>query len=239
METKEANAGLNCRHEYKYYCKEWQANLIKTRVLPLMQIDKNTNNSGSYNIRSLYFDNYDNRGFYENEDGTDPKMKYRIRIYNSSDSSIKLERKVKIYGKTQKNSCRLTREQCDAFISNKPVDIIDSMPQLLKEFIARRQTELMEPKIIVEYSRVPLIYRLGNVRVTFDNDISASRDYEHFFDDDIVRRPILNSGELLVEVKYDEFIPDYLYDALQLGSLRETAFSKYYLCRKFMQGERI
>ena len=75
--------------------------------------------------------------------------------------------------------------------------------------------------------------RLGNVRVTLDQNISSSRDIMCFLEEDIRKRPILAAGQHVLEVKYDEFLPDYIRSNLQLQNLRQTAFSKYYLCRKY------
>jgi hypothetical protein len=46
----------------------------------------------------------------------------------------------------------------------------------------------------------------------------------------------MQTGQHLVEVKYDEFFPDFIKGSLQLNNLQQTAFSKYYLCRKFSLG---
>ena len=88
---------------------------------------------------------------------------------------------------------------------------------------------------IVEYERIPYICQNGNVRVTFDINISSSADVKNFLNGDIPVRPVMPSGWQLMEVKFDEFLPDYIYRALNLGNLQQTAFSKYYLCRKYAQ----
>ena len=91
----------------------------------------------------------------------------------------------------------------------------------------------LKPVVIVEYDRVPFVYKNGNVRVTLDMNIASSSDVEHFLEKSIVKRPVMPMGHNLLEVKYDEFLPDFIYNSLQLRALRQTAFSKYYICRKF------
>ena len=86
---------------------------------------------------------------------------------------------------------------------------------------------------MVEDDRVPYVYKLGNVRITIDRNISSCSQAETFLDKEIYKRPIMPAGWHVLEVKFDEFLPDYIYKALQLDSLRQTAFSKFYLCRKF------
>ena len=77
------------------------------------------------------------------------------------------------------------------------------------------------------------MYKNGNVRVTFDTNISSSTDIERFLSKDIRKRPVMPYSKQLLEVKYDEYIPDFVYRNLQLESLTQTAYSKYYICRKF------
>lgn len=87
--------------------------------------------------------------------------------------------------------------------------------------------------MIVEYERVPYVYPLGNVRITMDENISASNRTELFLEKQIPLRPVLEAGQHVLEVKYDEYLPDYIYRTVQLENLRLTAFSKYYLCRRY------
>ena len=94
-------------------------------------------------------------------------------------------------------------------------------------------TRLLRPVVIVEYDRIPYIYANGNVRVTFDANLSASPWVGGFLSPDVPKRPVLPVGQLLMEVKFDEYLPDFIYRALNLGQLQQTTFSKYYLCRKY------
>ena len=72
-----------------------------------------------------------------------------------------------------------------------------------------------------------------NFNITLDTGLSSSRDVSRFLDPELPRRPVMPTGMQLLEVKYDAYLPDFIYQSLQLSSLRQTAFSKYYLCRKF------
>ena len=94
-------------------------------------------------------------------------------------------------------------------------------------------TRGMRPVVIVEYDRIPYVYKNGNVRITLDTNIASSNAIGSFLDPQIPKRPILPLGQQLLEVKYDAYLPDFIYQSLQLQDLRQTAFSKYYLCRKF------
>lgn len=221
------------RHELKYISTETQLACIKNRIGPVMQLDRNVGTDGSYMIRSLYFDDYENTCFYENENGTDPREKFRIRIYNHNTDSIKLELKRKEHGKTRKTSCAISKELCQDILNNKPLamDRIDA--PVYRKFCLQVQTRLLQPRVIVEYSRVPYIYQNGNVRVTFDKNICSGNLCHQFLEEQITTRPIMPTGCHVLEVKYDAYIPDFIYRSVQVENLQQTAYSKYYLCRKY------
>lgn len=221
------------RHELKYIISQAQIPLLRTRIEPFMSLDSHVGPRGSYIIRSVYFDDYYNTCYYENENGTDPREKFRIRIYNHSSDRIGLECKRKERGKTLKKSCLLTKLQTDKLINGGEVRIDNNQPPLLRKMLMLRQTRLLHPVTIVEYERIPYICRYGNVRVTFDMNMSSSGQFDCFFHDSISKRPIMLPGMQLLEVKFDEFLPDYIYSALNLSMLQQTSYSKYYLCRRY------
>ena len=223
----------NFRDELKYVISSAQLVVLKNRILGLMQPDPHVGQDGVYNIRSLYFDNYNNQYYYENENGTDPREKFRIRIYNHSVKRITLECKQKVRGKTHKISCPLTLEQTQKIIQREPMNIQPDDHPLLKRFLIEIKTKMLRPVVIVEYDRIPFVYKNGNVRVTFDTNISSSSDIKNFLSEKIAKRPIMPRGQQLMEVKFDELLPDAIYHNLNLKGLQQTAFSKYYLCRKF------
>lgn len=220
------------RNELKYICSEGELMLLQSRISQFCNPDPHAGADGTYNIRSIYFDDCRNRYYYENEDGIDPREKYRIRIYNASSAQITLECKKKERSMTRKESCALTLEQFHQIIHRSlPSAAVNSA--LLEKFYLLQQQQNLAPKVIVGYERTPYVYSFGNVRITFDRNIGSSTDLESFFDPYLPQRPILPLGKHILEVKYDELLPNFLYDAMSLGSLQRTTFSKYYLCRKF------
>ena len=228
------------RHEYKFQINEMDLALLMSRISPIMKRDRHTGSKGYYHIRSVYFDDYWDTCYQKNEAGTDPRAKYRIRIYDAGTERITLEKKVKERGKTRKVSAPLTLEQAQMLIEGRclPMDqqTFSDYPQLLQQFLVLMQTRMMRPKVIVCYDRIPFVDKNGNVRITFDKNIAASTDFSHFFENDLLKVPILPPGIQLLEVKYDEFLPRVIRSQLELGHLRQETFSKYYLCRKRKKG---
>lgn len=221
------------RHEFKYLCSFGELRMLKVRLQGLVPLDSHVGKTGVYNIRSLYFDDIYDTCFQENEAGTDPREKFRIRIYDHRKERISLELKRKVRGKTQKLSCLLTEEQCRSLMKGEIPALTDESPALLRKLCLLMQTRHMRPKVIVEYERVPYVYPYGNVRITMDENISGSNRTELFLEEQIPLRPVLEAGQHILEVKYDEYIPDHIYRTVQLENLRQTAFSKYYLCRRY------
>ena len=224
---------MDYRNEIKYLVSETHLVLLENRIRNLIQPDRHAGADGTYQIRSLYFDDFENTYYRENEMGTDPREKFRIRIYNGDPGRISLELKKKQHCMTQKLSCLLTEEQCRELMAGRPLPADPSYPPVLQKMNLLMKTRLLKPKVIVEYDRTPFVEKLGNTRVTFDRNIRSSNAVASFLEKRVPARPIMPAGKQILEVKYDEFLPDYLYRNLQLSHLRQTTFSKYYLCRRY------
>ncbi|MFG6367003.1 MAG: polyphosphate polymerase domain-containing protein [Lachnospiraceae bacterium] len=221
------------RHEYKYICSEQQLTLIANKIQGLLEFDPYVGEDKRYRIRSLYFDDYQDRCLYDNINGNDPREKFRLRIYNYNKTYIRLELKKKEHGKTKKLSCRIDEALCRKMMQGLIVDMDAVDADVYRKFCLWQNTRLLRPKVIVEYDRIPFIYRDGNVRVTFDTNICSASCVEGFLDENIVTRPVMPLGEHILEVKFDELIPDFIYAAVQTERLCQTTYSKYYMCRKY------
>ena len=221
------------RHEDKYLCSQARIVLLKTRLHGLLGLDAHAGQNEQYTVRSLYFDDRQDSCYFENEDGTDLREKYRIRTYNQNSGDIRLELKQKRQGLAQKQSCAITKEQCLCLISGKRPPLDDPSPPLLRKLCLLIETRRFRPVVVVEYSRTPFVCRAGNVRITFDRDITSSNYTSGFLEGAIPRRPIMAPGQHIMEVKWDHFLPDYIRKTLQTDALSKIAYSKYYFCRRF------
>ena len=227
---------MEYRVENKYFVTDADLALIEARISNVMK--KDIHQEGScYEIRSLYFDNEWDQCMDENESGVDERKKYRIRIYGPDSQSIRLEIKEKLRGFTKKKSCSLSKDETLSIMSGDlPFKMGDRKPLNLLQVQMRCSN--MKPKAIISYERTAYVYETGNVRVTFDRNIVASKFCDQFFDERIDgNMPVLPKGMHILEVKYDELLPDFIASQLEIGTLRKTAFSKYYLGRLAIQGE--
>ena len=190
-----------------------------------------------YEIRSLYFDDLWDRCLDENEAGVDRREKYRIRIYDPRSDVIHLEIKEKNRGLTKKRACDLSREECLAIMAGE-LPLKPDGRASLNSLQLQMRCARMEPKVIIAYERTAFVHPSGNVRITFDRNIMASSCREEFLEDRVSGMvPVLPAGMHVLEVKYDEFLPDVIAQQLEIGKLRKTAFSKYYLGRLAVRGE--
>lgn len=221
------------RHEYKYLIDSKQEGILNIKAMSLLQRDAHVREDGSYQITSLYFDDHVNSCFYENESGTDPRSKFRIRYYNNDSSRLKLEKKSKKRGMTLKESCPVTEEQCRIFMNGSIPAVTEEMEPMAVKLFSEMKIRNMLPKVIVSYERIPFVYRAGNVRVTFDRKLTASYDIKNFLDGTFVKRPVLPTGQTILEVKWDELLPQHIRENMHLEKLQWSACSKYYLCRKY------
>ena len=221
------------RHENKFIISYAQKTVIENSIRGVLKQDRHLVGD-SYNIRSIYFDDYVHSCFYENENGVDPREKFRIRIYDTNGDFIRLELKKKQSLMTQKLQCTLTKDQTWCILKGEPLENFGELPPLLRKFEMQRMCRMLRPDVIVEYDRIPYVHELGNVRITFDMNLSYSNDFEYFFYKNIVKRPIMMPDMLILEVKYDEYLPDYIESLICTETEQRISFSKYYMCKYFM-----
>lgn len=222
------------RHELKYAIGEGEYRALKSRLASVMQPDAHARADGSYLIRSIYFDNYRDKALREKLDGVQQREKFRIRWYCDDLSFIALEKKVKRNDLCQKLSAPLDREELEKILFS-PGEWMRAHPQpLVQELFFKMRTQQLRPRVQVSYLREAYVYAPGNVRITFDSDLRTS-----LFCTAFLRAPDPNlcaadtPDARLLEVKFDEFLPDVIAGLLQTGCLRQQAFSKYAACRRF------
>lgn len=220
------------RHELKYEIAYAEYLQLYSRLKNVMQADPHASHCGKYKITSLYFDNFYDKALREKIDGISVRDKFRIRFYNDDFSFIILEKKSKRNSLCLKKSCSITKEECKKILAEDIEWAKNSDRELLREFYNCCETLLLKPKTIVSYDRMPLIYAPGNVRVTFDMNIRSGLYNTDLFD---VNQPLAEvlKNKIILEVKYDEFMPDIIKTLLQIGIPRVQAFSKYAACRKY------
>lgn len=216
------------RHEHKYALDYLNYMSLRQKLSHVMHPDAHADSEGKYLITSLYFDNCFDKALKEKLHGVNQREKFRLRYYNDNLETVYLEKKQKINGLCLKNSAPLCYEDCIEIIEGYHSHLIESGIPLVAELGFKMQTQLLRPRSVVRYSREAFTYSPGNVRVTFDSGISTGLSSDWFFQP--FQAPLENSV-MIMEVKYDEFLPEIIRHIVQPHCTRLQAFSKYASCR--------
>lgn len=216
---------MKFRNECKHYITEFDIIGLRQRLSVIAEKDKYADEKGHYLIKSLYFDNCYDKALNEKLMGLEKREKFRIRYYNDNIDFIRLEKKSKISGKCLKQSAVITKEQVAKLLNGDAGWMQYSDEELICELWAKMQYQLLRPKNIVIYDREAYVYRLGNVRVTIDSNIRGSDNVKSFLRSDGVELQLFQKS--ILEVKWDEYLPQIIRDAVQLNSVKTNSFSKY------------
>ncbi len=220
---------MDFRHEWKIEISAADLLAVRSRLRVLMEPDEHAVN-GRYRIRSLYFDTPTDKALREKLDGVNRREKFRVRYYNGDTGFISLEKKSKLNGLSSKEAVQITAEQAREIAAGNIPQLQENAPPLLRELCVKMRTQGLRPKTVVDYTREPFVYRPGNVRVTFDYGIRTGLGCTDFLNPGLVTVPA-GDAPILMEVKWDAFLPDLIRDAVQLTGRRSAAFSKYAQCR--------
>lgn len=219
---------MDFRHEWKHEISYLDMLSLRQRLRAVARPDAHAVD-GRYLIRSLYFDTPSDKVLREKLSGVSRREKFRIRYYNGDTSIIHLEKKSKVGGLGNKQSAALSVPEANAIIHGDLDWMLDSGKPLVQELYSKMRTQLLRPKTIVDYTREPFVYPAGNVRITLDYDIRTGLCCTDFLNPCVT----IPAGDapIILEVKWDAFLPSIIRDAVQLEGRRSSAFSKYAQCR--------
>ncbi len=220
---------MDFRHEWKHEINYSDLLAVRQRLRAVADTDPYAVN-GKYEIRSLYFDNVSDKALREKLEGLSRREKFRIRSYNNDISYIRLEKKLKRDGLGRKSKASLTAGETQALIDGKYDWMRESREPLIVELYSKMMSQGLRPKTIVEYTREPFVFGPGNVRVTLDYGLRTGILCTDFLNPDCVTVPA-GRPVVIMEVKWDAFLPDIIRDAVQIPGRRTAAFSKYAVCR--------
>lgn len=219
---------MNYRHEYKHEINTSDMMAVRHRLRAVAEPDEHAAD-GRYFIRSLYFDNCSDKVLREKIDGVNHREKFRIRYYNHDISLLHLEKKSRQNGLSTKSFTSLTAEEAQLIAQNQIDFMRLSDRPLVQELYCKMRSQGLFAKTIVDYTREAFVYAPGNVRVTLDYNIRTALCCTDFLNSGCVTVPI--PVECILEVKWDNFLPSVIRDAVQLTGRHSSSFSKYAACR--------
>lgn len=222
------------RHELKYFISQGQYTLLSNRLRLTMELDPNARaNGGDYFIRSLYFDDPMDTAFREKMRGNDDRDKVRLRIYNMDQDGGKLECKHKKESYIYKQSLSLSRPECDMLLAGKHGFLLKRPEPFARQMYRAFTTSYLKPAVLVDYDREAYIYPYQTVRVTFDKNLATGLRDTRIFEPKLTTFPVLEGYDMILEVKFNDYLPTYIRDLIQCGAHARSAISKYCLCRKY------
>lgn len=221
---------IRFRHEWKHEVSRQDLLILRQRLRAVMKPDPHAVD-GKYTVRSLYFDNWRDKALREKIDGVNCREKFRIRYYDGNPETVlHLEKKSKRNGLSTKYSANLTVPEVQMLLDGRYDWMMGSGQELVREFGHKIRTQGLAPRTIVEYTREPFVFAPGNVRVTIDYDLRTATGCRGFLDPDCVTIPA-GDPPVILEVKWDDFLPAIICDTVQLTGRHASAFSKYAQCR--------
>jgi len=224
--------GKQLRMEQKYYLHMHDYMVLRMKVAKLLTLDPYSIDVDGYNIRSLYFDDPRRTALETKNDGIFKRQKFRIRIYNNSDEHIALERKNKVGDYVAKESVVLTRPQYDQILNGDYSSLYDSGEPLARDFYAAMTSYGYLPTVIVDYWREAYIYREGNVRITFDKRLAVGSNHLDLFYPELMLSEIIMPGLTIMEVKFDDMLPNVVRSIITPANHQRSSISKYVLCKE-------
>lgn len=219
------------RTEIKHIITIMDAQLVRSRVQSVLQLDSHAGRDKKYFIRSLYFDTAEDKAYYEKIDGVAIRDKFRIRYYDHNTDIIRLEKKSKVNGSASKEGAFLKKHQVEAILNGDIAFLLQSSEPICREFFLKLREDRLMPKTTVDYYREAYTCRWGNVRVTLDSDLRTSIGCVDFFNPASISTFPMNPNFCILEIKYDHYLPDFIRDLVQLNTCMATAVSKYVACR--------
>lgn len=223
---------MQYRHELKYFINQSHYLTLRSRLKHVLSQDKFADATGSYHIRSLYFDSFEDKALHEKVIGINKRSKFRIRFYNDNHDFIKLEKKMKNNGMTAKLSTKITKKQVLKILDGDIEWLKTSGNHLFEDLYVQMTTCRLKPKTIVDYTREAYVYKPGNVRITIDRNIKSGIACCDLFTKEHTTS-VLQKDQIVLEVKYDRFLPSIVQMILEDQNRQTHAISKYVLCRQY------
>lgn len=220
---------MKFRHEIKTEINQCDALVLKNWLKEVMSPDSYSEN-GKYLVRSLYFDNLEDKALREKTDGVNYREKFRLRIYNNDSSLIKLEKKSKINGLCLKRSEVISKDVAEMLSVGNFEKIEKDASELLWDFSFKSSMYGLIPKTVVDYEREAFVFKAGNTRVTVDSNIRTGIASADFLNLNLLTVPA-GEPKIILEIKWDEFLPEIIKDITDINGRRSSAFSKYAACR--------
>lgn len=206
--------------------------LCKSHLLEQVMQQDPHNGTHGYIIRSLYFDTVYDSDYYDKLTGIETRRKIRLRCYDPNADFAMLEMKQKQGASQLKRSLRVSREDAQRMIACDYKPLLQYNEPFAAECYAFMHMKAYRPKTIVQYNRKAFIAKENKIRITFDNNIVSTESNFDLFSQSLNMNPILDKSNVVLEVKFNGFILDYIRSLVNSIDKSELQVSKYFLARQ-------
>ncbi|MDX2471633.1 MAG: polyphosphate polymerase domain-containing protein [SAR324 cluster bacterium] len=221
------------RHELKYYINNLGYHELVGRLSHVLPPDPHSTPYEGYYIRSLYFDSHDDECLFEKQAGIKFRVKYRMRIYDTNSEVVKFEIKNRWNNQIFKETATISKASAYKIIDGDYGELLTyENPVLNKIFIAFSRGHY-RPKLIIDYDRDAFMFDFFNLRITVDKNLRANNSDFDLFSSSMHTIPVVLEGKQILEIKYENCLPQHIQQCLQLDAFERQAISKYTLGRRY------
>lgn len=221
------------RHELKFLLSQMEYRHLRCLLGALMDKDLNMKKNQDYYIRSLYFDTVTNMDYRSKIMGVSDRKKIRLRIYSIDTDKVKLEIKNKEADYSLKETATISREDAERLAMCDYKALLGYHDTVSQKTYHNFMDGGYRPKVIVDYDREAYLLPIENIRFTFDKKIRAAKA-AGLFDDSLAMCGILSEAQVILEVKYDRYLPRHLSDVLSSICMQRMSISKYCMAREIV-----
>jgi len=222
------------RHELKYYMKKKYAYELTEMIKKFMKKDEFNGDNNEYYIRSLYFDTYSNIDYYNKIIGVSERKKIRLRLYDLESSTVKLEVKNRYGPYMMKETVTISSEDARELISGSSNSLLSYQSNTANSVYHYMHDTLYRPTLLVDYEREAYTYPFDNIRVTIDKNVRVSTYDFNLFNNLTNMIPVLEADVFILEIKYDNMIPNFLLNLISSIPSIRLSISKYCMGRQLI-----
>lgn len=219
------------RHELKFLLSPTEYNNLKVLLGVLLNKDVHMDTGQNYYIRSLYFDSVMNQDYVSKMMGIPDRKKIRLRIYDVHTEKVKLEIKNKENDYSLKETTTIKKEDALQIVMRNYQALLKYDDKVTQKAYHNFMIDCYMPKVIVDYEREAYLLPVENVRLTFDKCVRASKS-QNLFDDNLVMSDVIPRQQIILEVKYDKYLPEHIKKVLSSVCMQRMSISKYCMARE-------
>ena len=220
------------RSELKFYIDLADYRRLRCILAGALKPDDHADSNGNYWIRSLYFDDMRNGDYYDKMSGMEARKKIRIRLYDVSQDRVKLEIKNKRGDKSLKETAFIDARDARALVAGDRNVLLRYGNAALNRAYYMMARCPYRPATVVDYEREAYVSHFQHVRITFDKNIRGGMGDFRIFNRNLSLLPVFDRYVVVLEVKYDRFLPGWIAGALsRCRSAAWSAIGKYCLSR--------